>query len=79
MGGGQSTAAAAAGDGPDAAEAPPPPPQPSYWQMARAGYQELVKAIIRPPRAEYREEPHLGPREFDFCGRRFLRRDFEVT
>jgi hypothetical protein len=25
-----------------------------YIQMARAGYQELVNAIIRPPRAEYK-------------------------
>ena len=25
-----------------------------YLQMARAGYQELVNAIIRPPRADYR-------------------------
>lgn len=26
----------------------------SYFQMARLGYQELVNAIIRPPRAEYK-------------------------
>ena len=26
----------------------------SYMQMARIGYQELVNAIIRPPRAEYK-------------------------
>ena len=26
----------------------------SYYQMARLGYQELVNAIIRPPRAEYK-------------------------
>jgi len=25
----------------------------SYFQMARLGYQELVNAIIRPPRADY--------------------------
>jgi len=81
MGGGQSTPAATAdGDaaGQQAPQPPPPPPQPSYWQLIRQGYQELVKAIIRPPRAEYKEEPHLGPREFAFCGRRFRRRDFEV-
>jgi acetyl esterase/lipase len=35
----------------------------SYWQMARQGYQELVNAIIRPPRAEYAEED-LGPKDF---------------
>jgi hypothetical protein len=26
----------------------------SYFQMARLGYQELVNAIIRPPRADYK-------------------------
>uniref|UniRef100_A0A7S4UWV7 Uncharacterized protein n=1 Tax=Ditylum brightwellii TaxID=49249 RepID=A0A7S4UWV7_9STRA len=26
----------------------------SYFQMARIGYQELVNAIIRPPRADYK-------------------------
>jgi hypothetical protein len=26
----------------------------SYYQMARLGYQELVNAIIRPPRADYK-------------------------
>jgi uncharacterized Zn finger protein (UPF0148 family) len=28
--------------------------KPSYIQMAKMGYQELVNAIIRPPRAEYK-------------------------
>jgi hypothetical protein len=28
--------------------------KPSYLQMARMGYQELVNAIIRPPRADYK-------------------------
>jgi hypothetical protein len=28
--------------------------KPSYIQMARMGYQELVNAIIRPPRADYK-------------------------
>jgi hypothetical protein len=48
---------------------PPPrdeeqtPENMSYWQMARQGYQELVNAIIRPPRAEYAEED-LGPKQF---------------
>jgi hypothetical protein len=26
----------------------------SYIQMAKLGYQELVNAIIRPPRADYK-------------------------
>ena len=28
--------------------------KPSYIQMAKMGYQELVNAIIRPPRADYK-------------------------
>ena len=50
----------------------------SYVQMAKAGYQELVNAIIRPPRAEYKEEA-LGPPAFSFCGRRFTRTDFALV
>jgi len=49
----------------------------SYFQMARLGYQELVNAIIRPPRADYKEEA-LGPPAFSFCGRRFTRTDFAL-
>ena len=52
--------------------------RPTHLPIHPTGYQELVKAIIRPPRAEYRADRDLGPREFDFCGRRFRRRDFEV-
>jgi len=49
----------------------------SYVQMAKTGYQELVNAIIRPPRAKYREE-HLGPPAFFFLGKRFTRTDFTL-
>lgn len=37
-------------------KAPPPtdPKKLSYLQMAKLGYQELVNAIIRPPRADYK-------------------------
>jgi hypothetical protein len=54
------------------------PPQPSYYQMAKQGYQELVNAIIRPPRCEYSEQ-HLGPSHFTFCGKNFQRTDFDIT
>eukprot|EP00968_Pinguiococcus_pyrenoidosus_P027746 scaffold7442_cov258-Pinguiococcus_pyrenoidosus.AAC.4 len=54
-----------------------PPEQMSYWQMAKQGYQELVNAIVRPPRANYERE-HLGPDQFMFCGREFMRSDFPV-
>lgn len=49
----------------------------SYFQMARLGYQELVNAIIRPPRADYKVES-LGPPAFTFCGKRFTRTDFAL-
>lgn len=49
----------------------------SYLQMAKIGYQELVNAIIRPPRADYKQEA-LGPPAFSFCGRRFTRTDFAL-
>lgn len=54
-----------------------PEPQLSYWQMIKLGYQELVNAIIRPPRCEY-EVLQLGPHSFIFCGKAFVRRDFTL-
>ena len=60
------------------AQAQQKPQEMSYVQMAKAGYQELVNAIIRPPRAEYKEEA-LGPPAFSFCGRRFTRTDFALV
>jgi hypothetical protein len=35
-------------------EKPNEPKKLSYLQMAKLGYQELVNAIIRPPRADYK-------------------------
>ena len=62
-------------------QSPAPPPEKgsigSYVQMAKSGYQELVNAIIRPPRCQYREE-HLGPPAFTFLGKRFTRTDFTL-
>lgn len=49
----------------------------SYVQMVKMGYQELVNAIIRPPRCDYRMEA-LGPPAFLFCGKRFTRTDFTL-
>ena len=62
----------------DAATDEQPPENMSYWQMARQGYQELVNAIIRPPRAEYAGED-LGPREFTISTRGFRRTDLQLT
>lgn len=50
----------------------------SLWvKLAQAGYQELVNAIIRPPRAQYEVEA-LGPAEFEFVGKLFKRIDFRL-
>ncbi|CAM9743204.1 unnamed protein product [Chrysoparadoxa australica] len=48
-----------------------------YWQMAKQGYQELVHAIIRPPRAQY-SISDLGPTSFAFMGKKFKRTDFQL-
>ena len=45
--------------------------------QAKAAYEQVVCAIIRPPRTTY-DERHLGPRRFEFLGRTFIREDFEV-
>ena len=45
--------------------------------MIKQGYQELVNAIIRPPRCQY-TVANLGPTVFDFCGKKFQRIDFEL-
>lgn len=58
-------------------DAPQSVEQKSYWSMMKQGYQELINAIIRPPRCQY-QVFHLGPPTFDFCGKSFKRTDFEV-
>eukprot|EP01038_Epipyxis_sp_PR26KG_P004258 gene4258-6037_t len=50
----------------------------SYWAMANEGYKALVNAIIRPPRSDY-DIDQLGPTEFKFCNRNFIRKDFELV
>jgi hypothetical protein len=50
---------------------------PSYWAMMKQGYNDLVHAIIRPPRCNY-SPANLGPKVFDFCGKTFERTDFEL-
>jgi len=45
--------------------------------MAKKGYEQLVHAIIRPPRAKYSLE-QLGPANFTFLGQRFRRDDVEL-
>ncbi|KAL3799810.1 hypothetical protein HJC23_010460 [Cyclotella cryptica] len=49
----------------------------SYLQLAKLGYQELVHAVIRPPRSSYTLES-LGPEVFTFCDALVQRRDFAV-
>lgn len=45
-----------------------------YIGLIKTGYEELVKAIIRPPRAQYSIE-ELGPPAFDYGGVQFIRED----
>ena len=52
--------------------------EPSYWQMAQEGYEQLVNAIIRPPRSSYMLQ-HLGPRRFIFYDREVERSDFTLV
>mmetsp|Transcript_13013 Transcript_13013/g.40106 ORF Transcript_13013/g.40106 Transcript_13013/m.40106 type:complete len:391 (-) Transcript_13013:22-1194(-) len=50
---------------------------PSFMDQAKAAYDQVVNAIIRPPRTTY-EMRHLGPPRFEFLGRAFVREDFVV-
>ena len=45
---------------------------PGIIDQAKAAYEQVVCAIIRPPRTTY-DERHLGPRRFEFLGRTFVR------
>ena len=49
----------------------------SFFQLMKAGYQDLVNAIIRPPRCAYTLQD-LGPDAFDFRGLTILRSDFNL-
>ena len=49
-----------------------------YFSMAKEGYEELVKAIIRPPRALYTTR-ELGPAEFRYGGVDVVREDTQVV
>lgn len=51
---------------------------PSFFQMIKMGYGEIVNAIVRPPRADY-DLSALGPKEFSWRGRRFVRHDLQLT
>jgi hypothetical protein len=49
----------------------------SFVQQVKQAYEQVVAAIIRPPRTQY--APHqLGPKLFEFLGRPFEREDFYV-
>jgi pimeloyl-ACP methyl ester carboxylesterase len=47
--------------------------------MAQQGYEQLVHAIIRPPRADKYTDSQLGPSEFTFLRQRFRRDDVELV
>jgi tetratricopeptide (TPR) repeat protein/fermentation-respiration switch protein FrsA (DUF1100 family) len=46
--------------------------------FVQTGYDELVNAIIRPPRAIYAIDA-LGPSAFRFCSKRYRRKDFTLV
>jgi len=48
--------------------------QSSWYQKAQDAYDQLVHAIIRPPRHKY-DMADLGPAQFTFCGKVFRRKD----
>ena len=50
---------------------------PSFIEQAKQAYDQVVCAIIRPPRTVY-EVRHLGPTRFSFLGRAHCREDFVV-
>lgn len=74
--GNKSSSTAAAAEG----EEPPPPAEKSasYYTMIKNSYQQLVNAIIRPPRCHY-DISKLGPDRFMFCGRTITRKDFNLV
>lgn len=49
--------------------------QSSWYNKAKGAYDQLVHAIIRPPRSKY-DMAELGPAQFTFCGKVFRRKDF---
>jgi pimeloyl-ACP methyl ester carboxylesterase len=49
-----------------------------YFKAIRAGYDDLVNAIIRPPRAIYAVDA-LGPATFRFCNKSFQRNDLSLV
>jgi hypothetical protein len=55
-------------------QSPPRAGVSGYWSLIKTGYEELVKAIIRPPRAEYTLD-ELGPSTFEYGGVQFIRED----
>ena len=49
----------------------------TFVQQVRQAYEQVVAAIIRPPRTQYLAH-HLGPKTFEFLGRNYERKDFSV-
>ena len=66
------------GDGNDGDVAAPEGVKPGVWQQAKLIYNEMVNAIIRPPRAQYTVDM-LGPREFSINGTQFGRDDLVLV
>ncbi|KAJ1462578.1 Alpha/Beta hydrolase protein [Pelagophyceae sp. CCMP2097] len=67
----------ASNEGRGDAEAEAAPKPPSFVQQVQLAYEQVVAAIIRPPRTQYAMH-HLGPMYFNFLGKNFGREDFVV-
>ena len=52
-------------------------PKSSYYTMIKESYHSLVNAIIRPPRSVY-DLKRLGPKYFNFCGKKIERTDIQL-
>lgn len=58
---------------------PPKEAKVGWYAAAQEGYQQIIEAIIRPPRAADYTERDLGPAKFAYRGRVFHRVDGAVT
>ncbi|CAK9051057.1 Uncharacterized protein YqkD [Durusdinium trenchii] len=61
----------------EVARAAAPAKRKAGWWPLQSSYENILNAIIRPPRAEYKVD-HMGPKSFLFAGHKFQRHDLQV-
>lgn len=76
--GGGTSRSSQGGDSERESEGAPEGVKQGVWQQAKLVYNEMVNAIIRPPRAQYTVDM-LGPREFTINAVRFHREDLVLV